>query len=71
MLSAFHQSLVDDLAGIILASLDMNSFFYDCVSTLAECSTSFVLTGNCLRGGHGEEGETVGMRVRLDDDELE
>lgn len=43
MLTALHEFLVDDLAGIILARLDMNRFLYNGICTATECLSSTIL----------------------------
>ena len=41
--SALHELLVDDFASIVLASLDMNCFLYDCICAAAQGTPSTVL----------------------------
>jgi hypothetical protein len=43
MLTALHKLLVDDLAGIVLARLDVDGLLYDGVRSASECFACAVL----------------------------
>ena len=43
MLAPLHELLVDDLAGIVLSSLDVHGFLDNGIGALAECAACAVL----------------------------
>lgn len=45
MFATLHKPLVDDLAGKVLASLDVNGFLHDGIGTTAQGLSSAILNG--------------------------
>ena len=43
MLAPLHELLVDDLAGIVLAGLDVHGLLYDGIRAAAQCLASTIL----------------------------
>ena len=60
-LSALHELLVDDLAGIVFDRLDVNGLLYDSICPAAQC-----LTGAVLRDIRCDQRQSDAPMVRVE-----